>query len=323
MRCIRLIIHQNQANYKKYETIDNKMTYPLPPLSTVIGAIHSACGWDYYHDMDLCIAGNYESLNQRIYTDNMFLNSIRDDRYTLVKLINPLILSNSCIKIAEPNASGNKKTKDPKEEKEEKEGTPSFKNKKNIDIYNEELLDEWIVLKNQENSKNKEEVKNTKKKLTIYKALNTSIRRYEILSNINLVIYIKTSEENMECIVDNIYNMKSIGRSEDFIEVLSCEIIDVKNAEKDTRCNHIFNTYVDINLIKNKQIGSNMQSIGTNEELSYGTVYNINKNYIIEENKRKFNIKKLLYVSNIYIAENSEDIFIDHVNGDNIAINFT
>lgn len=36
MKAIRLHIKQNSANYKKEETVQNRMTYPLPPYSTVI-----------------------------------------------------------------------------------------------------------------------------------------------------------------------------------------------------------------------------------------------------------------------------------------------
>ena len=45
MKAFRLIIKQTSANYRKPETIKNKMTYPLPPFSTVIGALHNACGY--------------------------------------------------------------------------------------------------------------------------------------------------------------------------------------------------------------------------------------------------------------------------------------
>ena len=37
MKALRLILHQTSANYKREETVENKMTYPLPPVSTVIG----------------------------------------------------------------------------------------------------------------------------------------------------------------------------------------------------------------------------------------------------------------------------------------------
>ena len=49
MKALRIVLHQDSANYKKEETLDNKMTYPLPPISTIIGALHSACNYKEYH----------------------------------------------------------------------------------------------------------------------------------------------------------------------------------------------------------------------------------------------------------------------------------
>ncbi|MDO4943557.1 MAG: CRISPR-associated protein Cas5, partial [Lachnospiraceae bacterium] len=80
MKALRLIIHQNSANYKKEETVDNKMTYPLPPISTIIGALHSICGYQEYKEMGISIQGKYESMHREPYTDYCFLNSLQDDR---------------------------------------------------------------------------------------------------------------------------------------------------------------------------------------------------------------------------------------------------
>lgn len=48
MKALRIILTQSSANYRKEEAIDNKMTYPLPPFSTVIGALHNACNYSTY-----------------------------------------------------------------------------------------------------------------------------------------------------------------------------------------------------------------------------------------------------------------------------------
>lgn len=58
MDALRIIIKQNSANYRKEEAMDNKMTYPLPPISTIIGAIHNACNYREYHPMDISIQEN-------------------------------------------------------------------------------------------------------------------------------------------------------------------------------------------------------------------------------------------------------------------------
>ena len=39
MEALRIILKQSSANYRKAGTIDNKMTYPLPIPSTIIGAL--------------------------------------------------------------------------------------------------------------------------------------------------------------------------------------------------------------------------------------------------------------------------------------------
>ena len=90
---IRFILHQSSANYRKPETYENKMTYPLPPFSTVIGAIHKACGYTSTHKMDVSIQGRYASMGRRLYRDLNFMNSTFDDRGILVKMTNESMLS--------------------------------------------------------------------------------------------------------------------------------------------------------------------------------------------------------------------------------------
>lgn len=90
MKAIRLHIKQNSANYKKEETVQNRMTYPLPPYSTVIGALHKACGYTSYHPMQVSVQGKYGSLKTKMYKDDCFLNSLNDDRNLLVKMKIPI-----------------------------------------------------------------------------------------------------------------------------------------------------------------------------------------------------------------------------------------
>ena len=104
MKALRLIIHQNSANYKKEETVDNKMTYPLPPISTIIGALHCICGYREYKAMDISIQGKYESMHREPYTDYCFLNSVQDDRGILVKMQNGSMLSDAFEKVAQANS---------------------------------------------------------------------------------------------------------------------------------------------------------------------------------------------------------------------------
>ncbi|MBF1010999.1 MAG: CRISPR-associated protein Cas5, partial [Lachnoanaerobaculum sp.] len=48
MKALRIKLRQNQASYTREETVNNRMTYPLPSFSTIIGALHNACGYTSY-----------------------------------------------------------------------------------------------------------------------------------------------------------------------------------------------------------------------------------------------------------------------------------
>ena len=80
MKALRIKLHQASANYRKEETAENKMTYPLPPISTITGALHSICGYREYHEMNVSIQGRFASMHREAYVDHCFLNSTMDDR---------------------------------------------------------------------------------------------------------------------------------------------------------------------------------------------------------------------------------------------------
>ena len=61
MKALRIVLHQDSANYKKEETLDNKMTYPLPPISTIIGAIINLL-------MNLLLIKKYGAINLKNIT---------------------------------------------------------------------------------------------------------------------------------------------------------------------------------------------------------------------------------------------------------------
>ena len=261
MEALRIILKQSSANYRKAGTVDNKMTYPLPIPSTVIGALHNICGYTEYHSMDISIQGKFTSLSRRVYTDYCFLNSALDDRGNLVKVVDPNTFSGAFVKVASAKKSqGN-----------------SFKDRITIQVHNEELLQEYCSLK--EKSKEIEELKNSeyKKKLEEFKALKkeiadkkkkedkksetfkqlseeekkikldeekykedfkkfeyenytkpysyfqnlvTSLKSYEVLNDIFLILHIKSVEVTLKDVENNIFNLQSLGRSEDFVEVV-------------------------------------------------------------------------------------------------------
>lgn len=322
MEVLRLKIKQNQANYRKEETVDNKMTYPLPPLSTIIGAIHSACNFKEYKSMNISIQGKYDSLEKRMYTNHAFLNSINDDRDILVKLFNDNMLSKGYIKVAKAL---------------EKNSKSKFSEKKLIKIYNEDLLNEFIKLKKIKEMcvKRKKTLEEKKKKLAKgditlnvivdrikeiialkqrcefkynkFANLNTAPMYYEILSNIELVIHIESDIDTLNIIKNNIYSLKCIGRSEDFVEIEEVKPVKLFN-NIDREYESKYSAYVDYNLVKNEDIIVNRKGKGIPAN---GTRYKLNKDYIINDDKRIFNKKDVLYVSNYVVDKESSGVYVD------------
>ncbi|WP_018590790.1 CRISPR-associated protein Cas5 [Terrisporobacter glycolicus] len=357
MKALRIELTQNSANYRKEECLDNKMTYPIPPISTIIGGIHNACNYREYHPMDISVQGNFESMHREPYTDYCFLNSTMDDRGILVKMKNESFLSKAFDKVAKANKS---------------QGS-SFRKGITIDVYNQKLLDEYNALrdlgdkiknyKSTEQKQQLEAIKSEKKSLaqqkkeldkkskeyellvqkekeikdkekqlkdglkgyeqenyikpiSKFRSLTTSIKYYEILNNINLVIHVRSDEETLNDILDNIYNLKSIGRSEDFVDIKEAKIVDLYEGDCDVDSN--YSTYVNYDDIKNDNIG--VKSKGAKDV--NGTVYYLNKNYTIVDGKREFIKKRVLYTSYCAIEETSENIFIDNNDGKEYIVNF-
>lgn len=284
MKLLRIELTQTKAHYRKEESVDNKMTYPLPPYSTVIGAIHKACDFKEYHEMDISIQGSYKSLTRDIYTDNLFLNSLNDDRGKLVKLCNENLYSTSYVLVAEAlKPTGN-----------------SFKDRKNIRIYDEDLLNEYKELK-EKDTKNDE--------LKKYRNLVTSIKYYEVLNDVKLVLHIKSDDDTLEQIYKNIYNLKSIGRSEDFVDIQTCEFVEIKEMDGDVTTD--MSGY-----IKPENIREDRLFLGISKKADSGvsgTLYYLNKDYKIVKNQRIFNKKAVVYASNYVMEETStkNNLFYD------------
>ncbi len=68
MKAIRIKLKQDMVNYKKPNSFQLKETYPLPPYSTVIGMVHTLCGFQEYKDMRISILGRYNSKVNDLYT---------------------------------------------------------------------------------------------------------------------------------------------------------------------------------------------------------------------------------------------------------------
>lgn len=68
MKAVSVKLEQELVNYKIPTSFQLKETYPLPPYSTVIGMIHSLCGYEEYKEMEISIQGKYLSKVNDLYT---------------------------------------------------------------------------------------------------------------------------------------------------------------------------------------------------------------------------------------------------------------
>lgn len=267
MKVLRIEVTQQAAHYRRAETVGNKMTYPLPFPSTIIGAFHAACGYKTYHPMDVSIQGEYAALQEEVYVDHCFLNSTMDDRGILVKVPNGQLLSNQFELVA----------------KAKKTQGNSFKKGITIDVVRPDLLTEYrqlLATKEQldtykkttlaaqteplkakeaewkgiaKTTTDKETKQEAKEKanafkeerkrleeafkqrerdeytipISRFKNLTTGPKRYEILYDVHLILHVRSSEDVLRNIYEAIDNLQSIGRSEDFVNVTQCRWVEV------------------------------------------------------------------------------------------------
>ncbi len=321
MKALRIHLKQSAANYRREETVNNKMTYPLPPYSTVIGALHKACGYTSYHDMKLSIQGNYGSMKKEVYLDHCILNSLQNDRGILIKTAENMI-SKGYVEVAKAKkGQGN-----------------DFRKGITIDVIHQEYLDEYRRLKdlNDEISAFKKarfnpfiehvkrrkkqladlkkdstiseerrvsvikreheikeieklaksrlkeyEVENYQKPISMFKTLTTSPKYYETLYDVELIIHVVSDDDTLNSIYDNIDNLVSIGRSEDFVDVLECEFTELKEIDDIYSCK--YHAYVPADVIISDSFDYRHKK-GINAK---GTNYLLNKDYVLSEDGKK------------------------------------
>ncbi len=349
------MLTQASANYRKEETDRNKMTYPLPPYSTVIGAIHKACGFTEYYPMDLSIQGGYQSMHLEPYTDYCFLNSVMDDRGILVKLNNETMLTSGFVKVASAKKSqGNsfrngvtiqihnesllqkyRQLLDVRDHlaQRKKDELGEFKEKKNILNEKKKTLakdsEEYKLVVQEENTlKEQEKVateqiktyekQNYSEPYSKFKSLTTSLKYYEVLDEIKLIIHIRAEGSLLNQIWENVYNIKAIGRSEDFVEVQEAQIVTLNNCTEEVRSN--YSGYISYQQVINENILTKSRDA---IQIS-GTKYYINKNYEYEKDRktRRFNKCKVIYASEYSVDEQSENVWIDDTGKEKYIVSF-
>lgn len=340
MEALRIVLKQSSANYRKAGTIDNKMTYPLPILSTIIGALHNICGYIDYHSMDISIQGNFEAVSKDMYKNITVLNTI-SDRGTLVKMVAPNTISNAYIEVAEAVEDNANFLKEINIKVKNKELLEEFKNLKIL----KEKLDSEKKVKLEEFKRKKEEFKAVKDELKkirteeknykeefkkfedenyskSYSQFRTIVKKpifYELLNNIFLVLHIKSDEKTLKDIENNIFNLQSIGRSEDFVEVMECKMIELQEFDSEVKSSERLTAYLNYNDFQEEKI-FNLDVDGN--VVKGGTKYYLDKDYKIVDGKREF--KKVLALYSNYFSANksSKNVKMDEYDNVKLLVNF-
>ncbi|WP_339010355.1 CRISPR-associated protein Cas5 [Fusobacterium animalis] len=354
MEALRIVLKQSSANYRKAGTIDNKMTYPLPIPATVIGALHNICRYTDYHSMDISIQGNFEAVSKDMYKNITVLNTV-SDRGTLVKMVAPNTVSNAYIEVATATEDNCNFITEKNIKVKNRELLEEFKNLKTL----KEKLDSEKKIKTEDFKKLKSELRDLKdsldKKSIEFKTLNEKLKKvreeekkyiadfeeyekqvytdsysqfrtivkkpmfYELLNGIFLILHIKSDEQTLKDIENNIFNLQSLGRSEDFVEVVECKIVELQEFDREVKSAEGLSTYLNYNDFQEEKI-FNLDIDGN--IVKSGTKYYLDKSYQIVDGKREFK-KVLALYSNYFKANNSsENVKIDEYNGIKLLVNF-
>ena len=128
-----------------------------------------------------------------------------------------------------------------------------------------------------------------------------------MLNNIKLILHISSDENTLAEIEENIYNLKSIGRSEDFVDIEDVKLVELQDVEDSVISD--YSAYLNYEAVKDESIFFDKGDYGI--DIS-GTKYYLNKNYNIVDGKRIFEKKKVLYASQYGVDSQSKNVFIDN-----------
>ena len=145
-----------------------------------------------------------------------------------------------------------------------------------------------------------------KKPIAKYRTLTKSLKYYEILDDIELVIHVQASDETLCDIYNHIDDLKALGRSEDFVDVEDIQFVNLEQDEESYRS--CYSAYLNYEDVMNERINTGWYE---NRDIS-GTKYYLGKKYDVSTGKRIFTEKvKVIYTSDFTIDETSENVWVD------------
>ena len=121
----------------------------------------------------------------------------------------------------------------------------------------------------------------------------------------------------VEDIEENIYNLQSLGRSEDFVEVIECKIVELQEVEEIIE--NSLSMYINAKDFYEENIFTETVD---RDHGSGGTKYYLDKNYEIKKGKREFKKVPVIYSTRVQAEESSENVKADFYNGEAILVNF-
>lgn len=144
------------------------------------------------------------------------------------------------------------------------------------------------------------------------------------MNNITLILHIQAEESVLQDIMENIYDLKSLGRSEDFVDVEEIKLVDlVEPEEKIISSYSAYVNYQDTKPILNNRKAGNIFFFKSRGK--QGTKYYFGTEYKIEKGKRIFLQDKkvpVVYVSNHRVDKKSKNVWIDNAGDEQYIVNF-
>lgn len=277
MRAVRIEIKQVMANYKLAGTTKNVMTYSLPQPSTVIGALHYACGYKEWHDMSVAIQGNFSSMNSHLTQYQTFLPKT-DDRGELCVVSSENYRGNGVKVVAKALKQGS-----------------SIKKGKDIEVYDTSLYSDYVSGSDKD---------------TNYMTRISTMVSVETLSDVNLLVYVTSKDETvLSDIMENIYNIRHIGRSEDIAHIMNYNLVELTTKELDVNeteacCKNM--AYVPMSAVLNDIVNV---KVGNRD--SVGTKYYLTNKYTLEQVGKTGNFKRVFRFEDKIPAMLIEDFYAD------------
>ncbi len=145
--------------------------------------------------------------------------------------------------------------------------------------------------------------------LSHFQNLVTSLKSYEVLNDIFLILHVKADEETLKDIENNIFNLQSLGRSEDFVEVVECKIVELQEFSKNKRL-YNFSMYLKNDDVTTKKI---LPLSVDEDHKAGGTKYYLDKNYKLEKNKRIFTKIPVVYCNAVGAKNSSDNVKLDYL----------